>query len=131
MSLDVAEASAPAKQALTTAQRRDLFNYLHRSAVRRDFSDAWSHAKNGRFTLVVTPEHPAIRLTNSSAVRVDMTGAGCESYNWLRDLYRATCPKGMKVEFGYHKLEGIFMLDVRIFIIGQPKKEKGGTPLQR
>jgi hypothetical protein len=139
MSLDVAEAPTLAAHPLTTEQRMDVFNYSHAAGVNRDFNDARNHAKGNRYVLIVTPAHIALRLTDSSSVRVDMTGAGCESYMWLRNLYRALRPDDMRVEFGDRKqlnaacgdhLEDIFMLEVRICIPGRPKKKKR-TALQR
>jgi hypothetical protein len=103
MSLDVAEAPTLAAHPLTTEQRMDVFNYSHAAGVNRDFNDARNHAKGNRYVLIVTPAHIALRLTDSSSVRVDMTGAGCESYMWLRNLYRALRPDDMRVEFGDRK----------------------------
>lgn len=125
MSLDVAEAPALVKKPLTTNQRMDIFNYMHLGEVHKDFVDAHSRAVNGRFFLIVTPDCVAVRLKNSSAVRADMSGAGCENYIWLRNLYRATCPAGMRIDFGYCKLknvnfgdhlEDVFTMKVCIFV---------------
>jgi hypothetical protein len=133
MSIGVTEDVVLVAQPLTTEQRRDVFNYMHRAGVHRDFNDAYHHARGNKYVLVVTPTRVALRLTNSSSVRVDMTGAGCESYMFLRNLYRSHCPDGMRVEFGYRKmlnaacgdhLEDIFMLEIRIFIAGKPKKTR-------
>lgn len=131
MSLTSAGAAAAVTHR-TIPRHIEEFNNLHTKGVLKDFLDADSYydkkarrstsGKSIAYRLVVTPQRVALnRRNDSSSVRVDLKDAGCKQHNWLRNLYRTSCPAGMFVEFGYDRalkvacgdhLEDIFMLAV-------------------
>ena len=90
-------------------ERIRAFNDQHRDKVLRDFRIAQRHfdkhpkeegARAVRpLKLVVTPIEPVLRRSDKSSMREDFESPTCEKMIWLRNLYRAHCPKGMRVDF--------------------------------